>query len=144
MANTCTTNIDVNGNEAVVEWFTDIAKNNKAEGLIEQFGSEADSMIDRIGSKWLVKTDWGKGYLAVESAWYHPDILMKNIYTQAAAIDPEVTLTGRYWDENFDPIGIFEINSSGYHTAEDSVDVDWDNEYYWDEEVEPAFDNLEL
>lgn len=144
MANVCTTQIDLNGNEAVTEWFTDIVKNNKIEGLIEQFSSEGESLIDRIGSKWMYKNDWGKGYLAIESAWYHPDVFMKNIYAQASVIDPEVTLTGRYWDESFDPIGIFEINSSGFHTAETSVDVDWDNDMYWDDEVEPAFESLEL
>lgn len=144
MANTCTVQIDLNGNEAVTEWFTDIVKNNKAEGLIEQFGSEGESMIDRIGSKWIIKNDWGDGYLSIESAWYPPDVFMKNIFAQASVLDPNVTLTGRYWDENFSPIGIFEINSTGYHTAETDVEVDWDNEYYWDEEVEPAFDSLEL
>ena len=144
MANVCTTNIDLNGNEAVTEWFTNIVKTMKTDELIEQFGSKADSMIDRIGAKWLTKTDWGGGYLAVETAWYHPDVFMKNIFAQASVIDPDVTLTGRYWDENFDPIGIFEINSSGFHTAETSVDVDWDNDMYWDDEVEPAFDSLEL
>jgi len=144
MANTCTTNIDLNGNEAVTEWFTNIVTTMKDNELIEQFGSKADSMIDRIGSKWLLKTDWDEGYLQVESAWYPPDVFLKNIFAQATAIDSGVTVTGRYWDENFDPIGIFEINSSGYHTAETSVDVDWDNDYYWDEEVEPAFGELEL
>ena len=144
MANTCTTNIDLNGNTAVTEWFTNMVQSMKDEELIEQFGSKADSMIDRIGSKWLLKTDWGESYLQVESAWYPPDVFLKNIFAQATAIDSEVTITGRYWDENFDPIGIFEINSSGYHTAETSVDVDWENDYYWDEEVEPAFEELEL
>ena len=31
-----------------------------------------------------------------------------------------------------------------WYEAETTVDVDWDNEFYWDDEVEPAFDNLEL
>lgn len=144
MANICTTQIDINGNEQVIEWFTNIVKRNKEEGLIEQFGSQGESLIDRIGSKWLIKNDWGDGYLAVESAWYPPDVFMKNIFAQASVLDPHVTVTGRYWDENFSPIGIFEINSTGYHTAETDVEVDWDNEYYWDEEVEPAFESLEL
>lgn len=144
MANICTVQIDLNGNEQVTEWFTNIVKMMKADELIEQFSSEGESMIDRIGSKWLIKNDWGDGYLAIESAWYPPDVFMKNIYAQASVIDPAVTLTGRYWDESFSPIGIFEINSTGYHTAETDVDVDFDEEYYWDEQVEPAFDKLEL
>ena len=144
MANVCTTNITLNGNEAVTEWFTNIVTTMKDNELIKQFGSEGDSMIDIIGSKWLNKIDWDEGYLAIESAWYPPDVFLGNIFAQASVIDPEVTLTGRYWDENFSPIGIFEVNSSGYHTAEDHIEVDLDNEYYWDEEVEPAFDELEL
>ena len=144
MANICRTEIDVNGNEAVVEWFSNIAKTMKADELIEQFGSKAESMIDRIGSKWLQKYDWGTGYLSVETAWYHPDTFMANIYAQASVIDPQVILTGRYWDEAFNPIGIFEINSTGFHTAETTIEVDMDDEYWWDEQVEPAFNNLEL
>jgi hypothetical protein len=31
-----------------------------------------------------------------------------------------------------------------WETDETTVDVDWDNEMYWDDEVEPAFDKLEL
>ena len=50
MANVCTTNITLNGNEAVTEWFTNIVTTMKDDELIEQFGSKADSMIDRIGS----------------------------------------------------------------------------------------------
>ena len=144
MANICRTEIDVNGNEAVVAWFSEIAKTQKAEGLIEQFGSEAELMIDKIGSKWLQKYDWGTGYLSVETAWYPPDTFLLNIYAQASVIDPNVTLTGRYWDEAFSPIGIFEVNSTGFHTAETNLEVDMDEEHYWDEQVEPAFSKLEL
>ena len=49
------------------------------------------------------------------------------------------------WDEGFDPIGIFQCNDTDmWETEETTVDVDWDNEMYWDDEVEPAFDKLEL
>jgi hypothetical protein len=61
-----------------------------------------------------------------------------------AALDKGAYLDGRYWDETFDPIGKFEINETGYHTVETAVEADMDSDYFWDDYVQPAFDNLEL
>ncbi len=150
MANICTTQINIYANESTIDWFERLVKTYDEQDYIGQFSDpEAENMIDKIGSKWVYVTenyrvDQHEYYIALESAWYPPDTLMKNIYTQLAENDPRAFLDGRYWDEGYNPIGIFEINNSGYHSAETSVDVDWDNEYYWDEEVEPAFNSLEL
>jgi len=83
--------------------------------------------------------------LSFESAWYPPDVMIKNMIGQLHVIDKGAWIDGRYWDENFDPIGIFQCNDLDmWETDETTVDVDWDNEMYWEEEVEPAFDKLEL
>jgi hypothetical protein len=142
MANICRTEININGTEEVQDWFGDIVKNMNADQLIEQFGSEGESVIDRIGSKWLMKYDWGSGYLSVETAWYPPDVFLKNIYSQVVEKDPNATIDGQYWDEAFSPIGVFVIDSNGYRTNETNIDVDMDDEYYWDEQVEPVFNEL--
>ncbi len=150
MANICTTQINIYANESTIDWFERLVKTYDEQDYIGQFGDlEAENMIDRIGSKWVYITenyrvDQHEYYIALESAWYMPDVLMKNIYTQLAENDPGAFLSGRFWDEAYSPIGIFEINSSGFHTAETDVEVDFDEEYYWDEQIEPAFNRLEL
>lgn len=149
MANTCTTEINVNANETAIDWFENLVKNYKVEEFISQFAPGEELFIDKVGSKWIILTDHyradtQKYVISFESAWYPPETLMKNIHTQIIKIDETSNLDGRYWDEGFSPIGIFKIDSTGYKSAEDHLSVDWDNEYYWEEEVEPAFNNLEI
>jgi len=151
MANNCVTQINLYANESTMDWFEKLVKTYTVEDFIGQFGTQdAENMIDKIGSKWLILTDHYRVdqheyYAAFESAWYPPDTLIKNIVAQLQENNEGAYADGRYWDENFSPIGIFQCNGpDSWESAEDDIDVDWDNEYFWDEEVEPAFNNLEL
>ena len=150
MANICTTQVTIHANESTIDWLEKLVKTYMDEDYIGQFGSsDAETMIDKIGCKWMVvndsyRSDKHEYYIAIESAWYLPDVLLKNMFAQLNTLDSGAYINGRYWDEAFCPIGIFEINTTGFHTAEIDLEVDWDDEYYWDEQVEPAFDSLEL
>lgn len=150
MANTCTNRIQLHANQSTIDWFEDLIEDFMDSDFIEQFGSEGDHNIDRIGCKWIIRDDYYREdeteyMLGFESAWYPPDIMIKNIVAQLQERDEHAYADGRYWDENFDPIGIFHCNSSDkFETAETSVEPDWEDEMYWDNEVEPAFEELEL
>jgi hypothetical protein len=150
MANICTNRIYFHANQTAIDWFEGLVNDFTDEDFIEQFGSEGPNNIERIGCKWIIKDDWDRYdettfYLGFESAWYPPDTMIQNMVAQLQEHDENAYADGRYWDENFDPIGIFQCNGSDmWETAKTSVDVDWENEMFWDEEVEPAFDNLEL
>lgn len=150
MANTCRTELYLHSNQSTIDWFEKLIDDFDVKDYIDQFEGEGDTMIDKIGSKWLIKYDWSREdehtyFLSFESAWYPPDVLIRNIVGQLQEHDPHAYAEGRYWDENFSPIGIFQCNAPDmYETAETDVDVDWDSEFYWDEQVEPAFDDLEL
>jgi len=59
-------------------------------------------------------------------------------------IDPDITFTARYWDEAYDPIGVLKITDAGqYLTLEDNSLEEDDQEYFWDDVIEPAFIALE-
>ena len=150
MANICTNRIYFYADQSAIDWFEGVVNDLTDEGFIEQFGSEGSNNIERIGCKWIIKDDWDRPdettyYLGFESAWYPPDTMVKNMVAQLQKRDESAYADGRYWDENFDPIGIFQCNGlDTWYSSETSVDVDWENEMYWDEEVEPSFDELEL
>ena len=150
MANVCTNRITFYANQSTIDWFEKLIQDFTDQDFIDQFGSEGEHNIDRIGCKWIMKDDWYRDddtsyMLGFESAWYPPDTMIKNMVAQLQEHDEHAYADGRYWDENFDPIGIFQCNGPDmFETAETTVDVDWENEMYWDDEVEPAFDNLEL
>jgi hypothetical protein len=81
---------------------------------------------------------------AMESAWYPPSDMLKEMHRQLVAIDPDVIFTARYWDEVYDPIGVLKITDAGqYLTLEDNSIEDDDREYFWDDVIEPAFQVLE-
>lgn len=150
MANTCTNRITFHADQSTIDWFEKLIQDFTDQDFIDQFGSEGDHNIDRIGCKWIIKDDWYREdehtyMLGFESANYPPDTMIKNMVAQLQEHDQYAYAEGRYWDEGFDPIGIFQCNSlDTWFYDETSVDVDWDNEMFWDDEVEPAFDNLEL
>lgn len=160
MANICTNQITFIASKDAIDWLeseinklNELSYNERPKKLIDMFGVQGDNNIDRVGSKWITldsgeryREDDNTYFLQLESANYPPDELIKNIVKllQDKSVDESVSAQGKYWDEGFDPIGILECNSTGYYTDETTVDVDWDNEYYWDEQVEPAFDKLEL
>jgi hypothetical protein len=151
MANNCRTQIHLHANQSTIDWFEKLVKDFTVEDYIGQFGDpNAELLIDKIGTKWLIKYDFWREdeyeyYLSFESAWYPPDTMIKNMVAQLQEHDKGAYATGRYWDETFSPIGIFQCNAPNmWESAEADVDIDWDEEYYWDEQVEPAFDKLEL
>lgn len=156
MANECQTEILFESSEEGINWikekFESVLKlkgEDRHNFLVENFGVEGKTVMDKLGTKWLdisqtELTD--EGYMVTTlSAAYPPNkmiiklvsLLLENFHKQSRA-------SGRYWDENFNTIGIFESNSTGYYDAEDSLDVDFDNPDYWEDEVEPAFEKLEL
>ena len=124
MANICTNRIYFHADQFALDWFEDLVENFTDEDFIEQFGSEGSNNIERIGCKWIIKDDWGREdentyYLGFESAWYPPDTMIQNMVAQLQEHYKYAYADGRYWDEGFDPIGIFECNGPGkWETAE--------------------------
>lgn len=107
-------------------------------------------LIDRIGSKWVQIYDDGIYHsranqceFSLESAWYPPSDMILEMFRQLEEIDPEVKMYGKYWDEGYKPIGMFEVYYGIIIDVEEELDVDEDMEYFWDEVVEPAFDGLQ-
>lgn len=159
MANICRTEIKIKANEAAIKDFAlryeacnDGSYPNEQDSphIIDEFGAQAELLIDRIGSKWIKMYDswpyWEEGMteydFALESASYYPSDMMNEIYRQLTAIDPNAEMEGRYWDEGFYPIGVFKYVDGKLVTFEEDVDVDEDEEYYWDDQIEPVFDKL--
>ena len=146
--------------------------------LIDEFGAKAELLIDRIGSKWVTRynghdesgiSEFGEIREGVselifelESAWYPPSDMILEIYRQVVELsggddsDEEVKIFGSYWDEGYQPIGVFEVYY-GQIIEEENQDLDeseWeerledegrDPDYnsFWDEEVSPAFEDLQ-
>lgn len=157
MANECITNITFESSKEGIEWLIDkfesLSKLNDEDRfnyLVENFGLQGDTIMERLGCKWMdiseVEIIGEEEYLVrTVSAAYPPNkMVIKLVSLLIESFDKNSRASGRYWDENFNTIGIFESNSTGYHEVEDSLDVDFENENYWEEEVEPAFDKLEL
>jgi hypothetical protein len=156
MANECITDILFESSEEGIKWLkekiTEVKKLNSDDRfnyILENFSLPGDNNIDRLGTRWVDIDDCeetDEGYkIQVRSAAYPPNEMIKKITSiLIESFNKNSIATGRYWDENFNTIGIFESNSTGYYEAEDSLDVDFDNEDYWEDEVEPAFDKLEL
>ena len=158
MANICRTDITIKGSKEAMKYFQEKYDNcvdgeyPAEEGqthIIDAFGAEAESLIDRIGSKWISKYDVfvdaeDEFQFAMESAWYPPSDMLKEMHRQLAAIDPDVIFTARYWDENYDPIGVLKITDAGqYLTLDDYSQEEDDREFFWDEVIDPAFERLE-
>ena len=81
--------------------------------------------------------------------------MILEIYRQMAEIDDEITVSGKYWDEAYNPIGVFEVYY-GEIIKEEHHDLDeteWDemveeeNEDYdrnfWEEVIDPLFTILQ-
>jgi len=158
MANICTTQIKIFGHPKSIKKIEEFMENcNDDAQLIDEYGSEGDSTIDKIGCKWIQREDYyteedNQYFLQTETAWYPPNIMIENIYKMLMEFpenqNPDKVdcyIEGRYWDENFSPIGVFGIDGDGkYISDETDVDVDWDDEYYWDNQVEPEFEMLDV
>lgn len=182
MANICTSQIDFYAAPKAIQWLSEeIEKIRKSDNVTDAFAQsfrvESDlepdgtisNIIDTIGAKWVTVSDWGANgddnyYLALETAWHFPQDLVERIVVKLNQLgegdedfvnpnDENYAMAkGRYWDETYDPIGVFEsYDISNTDTDETSIDEDqedWEEEnpdgYFWDEVVEPAFESLEV
>lgn len=156
MANECQTYILFESSKEGINWIKDkfesiikLNENDRFNFILENCSLQGKTITDRLGTKWLdidELTQTEDGYqMTTLSAAYPPDkMIIKLTNFLIENFDKNSRASGRYWDENFNTIGIFEANSTGYHHAEDSIDVNFDNPDYWEDQVEPAFNNLEL
>ena len=164
MANTCRTDIIIKASKKAIDNFVERFDKcvdgsypnteNDSPHIIDEFGAKAELLIDRIGSKWVAIWDGGISYhddregssevhLSLESAWYPPSDMILEIYRQMAEIDDEIKISGKYWDEGYQPIGVFEVYYGEIISEEQDIDEDDDREYFWDDVIEPAFDKLQ-
>ena len=169
MANICRTNIRIEASEAAINYFREKYDNcndgpypntKETPHIADVFGADAELFIDKVGSKWVQKydvmdDDINSFEFSLESAWYPPSDMILEIYRQMAEIDDEVKISGKYWDEVYNPIGVFEVYY-GEIIKEEHHDLDeaeWDekvekeNEDYdrnfWDEVIDPLFTVLQ-
>lgn len=160
MANYCRINIRIEASEEAINYFrgkydncNDGAYPNIEETphIADVFGADAELFIDKVGSKWVKKydvmdDDTNTFEFSLESAWYPPSDMMKEIHRQLSEIDPDVSIFGNYWDETYDPCGVFKITDTGVLiTREGTPNIDeyeFEGEYYWDEVIDPLFDKL--
>ena len=164
MANTCRTDIIIKASKKAIDNFVERFDKcvdgsypnteNDSPHIIDEFGAKAELLIDRIGSKWVAIWDGGISYhddregssevhLSLDSAWYPPSDMILEIYRQMAEIDDEIKVSGKYWDEGYQPIGVFEVYYGQIISEEQDIDEDDDREYFWDDVIEPAFDKLQ-
>ena len=158
MANTCRTDIKIQGTKEAILYFKEKYESchdgkypNEEENphIVDVFGADAENFIDKVGSKWVTQyevfwDDETSYEFGLESAWYPPSDMLKEMHRQLVAIDPDVIFTARYWDEAYDPIGVIKITDAGqYLTLEDHSLEEDDQEYFWDDVIEPAFEKLE-
>lgn len=167
MANICTTEVTITSIPEVIDWFEHEIKKiseinsdeNRNLDFINKFGIEGENLIDKIGSKWLTvdltmverKSD-ESFFIRLETANYPPNVLIVNICKILRQKEKEISeddydetdVSGRYWDEAFQPIGVFSVYGETFETDEEYIEINYDDEMYWDNQVEPAFDNLEV
>ena len=160
MANICRTEIKISGTTEAIDYFATRYENcndgkypNEGDTphIVDVFGAEAENFIDKVGSKWVTKYDiYGQDETSyefgLESAWYPPSDMLKEMHRQLVAIDPDITFTARYWDEAYDPIGVIKITDAGQYLTletEPESEDEFEGEYYWDDVIDPAFRALE-
>ena len=172
MANTNRTEIYIEGSKEAIDNFVERfdkchsgAYPNQEENphIADEFGADAELFIDKVGSKWV--QIWDEGYyrssdnrceIYLDTAWYPPSDMILEIYRQMAEIDDEIKVSGKYWDEAYNPIGVFEVYY-GQIISEKDHDLDeseWDemvegeeskgyDRNFWEEVVDPAFSELQ-
>jgi hypothetical protein len=174
MANVMSVSVEITANLEAIKDFTSRFEScndgkypqdqtTKGPHIIDEFGAKADLVIDRIGSKWVKieeHTDYQEGDtfcdFKLESAWYPPSDMLKEMARQIFTIDPYAQIFGTYIDESFQPVGALYVelgwNSEGMdieiYSKEENLefdcDADNDNDDYfgefWEEEVQPAVD----
>jgi len=168
MANITTTQVTVISTPEMIEWLEKELKeigNIEDSGerdlkFIETFGVEGENITEKVGAKWLIfdsgtveKKDEDRLFFQLESANHLPDTLLINLQNMIKNKSEELTgerdwdtsVEGRYWDEAFQPIGVFSVYGDEIATDEAHLDeIDYDDEDYWDNQVEPEFDKLEV
>ena len=159
MANICRTEVKLQGTKEALDYFVEKFENcndgkypneKDTPHIVDVFGAEAELFIDRVGSKWVQKSDWyGTDTVfefSLESAWYPPSDMLKEMHRQLVAIDPDISFTARYWDEAYDPIGVLKITDAGQYLTletEPEPEDEFEGEYYWDDVIDPEFTRLE-
>ena len=172
MANSNRTEIYIEGSKEAIDNFVerfdkchDGPYPNQLEKphIVDEFGADSESYIDKVGSKWVHIWDEGLYHssdnrceIYLDSAWYPPSDMILEIYRQMAEIDDEIKVSGKYWDEGYKPIGVFEVYygqiiEEEYHDLDESewddkVEAEGESEYdrnFWEEEVEPAFEIIQ-
>jgi len=172
MANSNRTEIYIEGSKEAIDNFVerfdkchDGAYPNQEENphIADEFGADAELFIDKVGSKWI--TIWDEGMyrsndnmceIYLDTAWYPPSDMILEIYRQMAEIDDEIKVSGRYWDEGYNPIGVFEVYygqiiQEEYHDLDEykwdeKVEEEGESKYdrnFWEEEVDPAFELIQ-
>lgn len=168
MANVCTTEVEVSSTIKVIDWLEEKLKKmselNDDEfnlNFIDTFGKKGESITDKVGAKWLVIEKYRIERIeeeilkfVLETANHPPSDLLVNMQKMINEKEIELeeteyaynsTINGRFWDEAFQPIGVFTTSPLEWVTDEAYLDdIDFDDENYWDNQVEPAFDNLEV
>jgi len=171
MANSNRTEIYIEGSKKAIDNFVErfekcqsgpYPNQEEAPHIVDEFGADAELFIDKVGSKWVQIYDEGyyrsndnKCEIYLDSAWYPPSDMILEIYRQMAEIDDEIKVSGKYWDEAYNPIGVFEVYY-GEIISEEHHDLDeaeWDemveeeNEDYdrnfWEEVIDPLFTHLQ-
>ena len=158
MANTNTTIVKIEASKEAIDFLYEKFENmndgrypNEGETphIADVFGADAELFIDKVGSKWISICDYYSNddteFIAnFESAWYPPSDLLKEMHRQLIEIDSDTIFTARYWDEAYDPIGIIKITDTGQYITKEDYSIEYyDEEYYWDEVISPAFGTLE-
>lgn len=159
MANTCRTDVKIQGSKEAISYFKEKYESchdgkypNEEENphIVDVFGADAELFIDKVGSKWISQyeifwDDETSYEFGLESANYPPSDMLKEMHRQLAVIDPDIIFTARYWDEAYDPIGVLKITDAGqYLELETVIEEDEDGyEYFWDDVIEPEFERLE-
>ena len=127
--------------------------------IADEFGADAELFIDKVGSKWIQIWDEGiyhssdnRCEIYLDTAWYPPSDMILEIYRQMAEIDDEIKVSGKFWDEGYVPIGVFEVYYGEIIEEQQSLDEDeWEEEIelkdyernFWEEVVDPAFTVLQ-
>ena len=160
MANYCRTEINIKGSEESIKYFREKYDNcndgaypnvEETPHIVDVFGADAELFIDKVGSKWVKKydvmiDDEEEFEFSLESAYYPPSDMMKEIHRQLSEIDPDVSITGRYWDEVYNPCGVFKILDTGeildVEGTPDIEEDEFEGDYYFDEVIDPLFDEL--
>ena len=168
MANTCRTDVKIQGSKEAISYFKEKYESchdgkypNEEENphIVDVFGAKAENFIDKVGSKWIIQyeiyyDDETSYEFGLESAWYPPSDMLKEMHRQLVAIDPDIIFTARHWDEGYDPIGVIKITDTGQYLQleetpmseeefEEEYADDYEDRNYWEQEIEWLFEDLE-